>query len=493
MSPTAESDAAGASGAAGASVGAASEAAAAATVELLRSLVRAACVNTGEATSGGEIRAVRVLQRFLAEAVEAGAVESQVFEASPGRASLVARVRGTDPTAPALGLLGHLDVVPVDAERWTRDPFGGELIDGEVWGRGTVDMLYLTAAFAAALREVALAPEPPRGDLVLLAVADEEAGGDYGLRWLLREHPDAFGITEVLSESGGMRMGSHVAIDAAEKGSAGRRLVVRGIPGHASIPYGAHSAAVVAGEVLQRLAAVEPAVELGPLWKPFVAARVADPALAARMLDPVRLDAALPELGGIAGYAHAASRVTISPTVLSAGQAHNVIPSEAHIDLDIRTLPGTSDDEIDALLSGMLGELATGPGAVVEIRRLHGWAATSSPVDTPLFAAIRRAIQQTDGSPVVPIMAAGGSDARQFRERGIPSYGFGLLSAEWSYERYRERIHAHDERIDAESVRLTLEALRRVVAERIGAVGTLASAVSSSPFPSSPFPSARGQ
>ena len=154
--------------------------------------------------------------------------------------------------------------------------------------------------------------------------------------------------------------------------------------------------------------------------------------------------------------------------MLRAGQAHNVIPSEAYIDLDIRTLPGTSDDEVDALLCEMLGELATGPDTVVEIRRLRGWAATESPIDAPLFAAVREAILHTDGSPVVPIMAAGGSDARQFRERGIPAYGFGLLSADWSYERYRERIHAHDERIDVESVRLTVEALLRVVANRIG-------------------------
>ncbi|MBL5973548.1 MAG: M20/M25/M40 family metallo-hydrolase [Candidatus Leucobacter sulfamidivorax] len=433
------------------------------TVELLRELVRAACVNTGDPASGGEIRAVRVLQRFLAEAIARGTVETQVFEAAPGRSSLVARVRGTDPEAPVLGLLGHLDVVPADTERWTRDPFGGDLVDGEVWGRGTVDMLYLTAAFACALRDVALAPTPPRGGLVLLAVADEEAGGDYGLRRLLQEHPDIFGITEAVSESGGMRMGAYVAIDVAEKGSAGRRLVVRGTPGHASIPYGAHSAAVVAGEVLQRLATVAPAIELGPLWRPFVEARVDDPALKERMLDPVRLDAALPELGGIAGYAHAASRVTISPTVLRSGQAHNVIPDEAYIDLDIRTLPGTTDKEIDLLLAGMLHGLS----AEVEIRYLRGWPATASSVDTPLFAAIRRAIAGADGSSVVPIMAAGGSDARELRGLGIPSYGFGLLSTEWSYERYRERIHAHDERIDVASVGLTLEALRRLVSERI--------------------------
>ncbi len=431
-----------------------------AAVELLRELIRAACVNTGDPGSGGEIRGVRVLQRFLADAP----VEMQVFEASPGRASLIARVRGTEPGAPALGMVGHLDVVPAQADEWIHDPFGGELIDGEVWGRGAVDMLYLTSAFACALREVALRDEPLRGDLVLLAVADEEAGSEYGLKWLLREHPDALGVTEVISESGGMRMGDYVAIDVAEKGSAGRRLVVRGKPGHASIPYGAESAAVALGDVLRRLALVEPAITLGPLWQSFVAARVSDPALAERMLDPVRLDSALGELGGIAGYAHAVSRVTISPTVLRAGQAHNVIPGTARIDLDIRTLPGTTDAEIDALLLEILGDFADR----VEITYLRGWAATESPVDNPLFAAISRAVERASGSPVVPIMAAGGSDARLFRNVGVPAYGFGLLSESWSYERYRERIHAHNERIDVESVRLTLDALRLLVADRLG-------------------------
>ncbi|WP_233615441.1 M20/M25/M40 family metallo-hydrolase [Leucobacter chromiisoli] len=439
------------------------EAGAGAAVTLLRALIREACVNDGDPASGQEIRNVRVLQRFLS-GVPDGALEMQVFESAPGRASLIARVRGTDPEAPALGLLGHLDVVPVDPDGWSRDPFSGEIIDGEVWGRGAVDMLYLTAVFACVLREAALAPERPRGDLVLLAVADEEAGGEYGLHWLLREHPGALRVTEVLSESGGMRFGDHVAIGVAEKGSAGRRLIVRGVPGHASIPYGAQSAAVRLGEVMQRLALFEPAIQLGELWSRFVSARVSDPRLAERLRDPVRLDAALGELGGIAGYAHAISRVTLSPTVLRAGKTHNVIPGKGRIDLDIRTLPGTTDEEVDELLRQMLGELADR----VEIRHLRGWAATSSPTDTPLYAAVERAVTAVSGAPVVPNMAAGGSDARLFRELGIPAYGFGLLGPSWSYERYREHIHGHDERIDTGSVGLALEALRRIVRDRIG-------------------------
>ncbi|MFV0433944.1 MAG: M20/M25/M40 family metallo-hydrolase [Leucobacter sp.] len=435
-----------------------------AAIELLRAMIREACVNDGTPGSGQEIRNVRVLQRFLAEAVDRGRIETHVLESAPGRASLIARVRGTDPDAPALGLVGHLDVVPVDPEGWTRNPFGGDLIDGEVWGRGAVDMLYLTASFACVLREVALAPEPPRGDLVLLAVADEEAGSEYGLHWLEREHPEVVRVTEAISESGGMRMGRHVAIEVAEKGSAGRRLVVRGLPGHASTPYGASNAAYEVGLVLERLGAVMPAVQLGELWSAFVDARIDDPELAERLLDPVRLDAALPQLGGIAGYAHAVSRVTISPTVLRAGAIHNVIPASATIDLDIRTLPGTSDEEVDELLTEMLGPLADR----VEIRHLHGWAATASRADHPLFRAIERAVDRVAGAPTVPIMAAGGSDARILRELGIPSYGFGLLGPDWTYERYRRGVHGHDERIDVESIELTLAALRLTVEERIG-------------------------
>lgn len=429
-------------------------------VELLRELIRQACVNDGSDDSGQEIRNVLVLQRFLQDSPN---IEMQVLESMPGRASLIARVRGTDASAPKLGLLGHIDVVPVDASGWQRDPFGAELVDGEVWGRGAVDMLYLTAIFATVLREVAQEPEPPKGDVVLLAVADEEAGSKRGLTWLLEHHRDLLNVTEVLSESGGMRFGNHVAIGVAEKGSAGRRLIVRGNPGHASIPFGARSAAIELGEVLQHLAVSEPATQLGELWGAFVEARVDDEGLAERLLDPVRVDAALPELGSIAGYAHAISRVTVSPTVVRAGAAHNVIPGVGKINLDIRTLPGTTDDEVDELLRTMLGDLKDR----VEIQHLLGWGATSSPTTTDLYDTVVRSVEEVSGHPVVPIMAAGGSDARGFREFGIPAYGFGLLAPGWTYEQYRERIHAYDERIDLDSIALSHEALRRIVNGRV--------------------------
>ena len=429
-------------------------------VRLLQELIREACVNDGSDASGQEIRAVRVLQRFFSNTD----VEIDVFESMPGRASLVARVQGTNPDAPKLGLLGHIDVVPADANSWSRDPFGAEIVDDEVWGRGAVDMLYLTAIFATVLREVAVSETKPEGDLVLLAVADEEAGSERGLKWLMRQHPDAARVTEVLGESGGMRVGQHIAIEVGEKGSAGRRIIVHGEPGHASIPYGSKNAIVRLAEVVDLLAAANAPVQLTPAWDAFIDARVEDPEVAARLRDPVKLDSALSSLGTTAGYAHAVSRVTFSPTRIDAGVAHNVIPDRGAVTLDIRTLPGVDDDEVDRLLREALEPVKE----YIEIEHMLGWAATLSSADTPLFSAIEYAIDEMSGSPVLPMLAAGGSDCRLYRRLGVPAYGFGLLGPSWTYEKYRSRIHGHDERIDIESIDLTYRALKRVVAQRVG-------------------------
>ena len=433
-------------------------------VRLLQEMIREACVNDGSEHSGHEIHNVRVLQRFF----EGTDVDMQVFESRPGRASLIARVHGTDPNAPKLGLLGHLDVVPVDPEGWTRDPFEAEIVNGEVWGRGAVDMLYLTASFAAVLREVAVSGVRPEGDLVLLAVADEEAGSEHGLKWLLAQHPEAVAVTEVLGESGGMRVGNHVAIEVGEKGSAARRVIVRGEPGHASIPYGAKNAIVRQAEVVQLLAAMPAPIRLSPIWGAFVGARVPDPDIAARLRDPLTLDATLPMLGELAGYGHAATRVTVSPTRVEAGVAHNVIPDSSEIALDIRTLPGVDDDDVDQLLADALEPVRDS----VVVERMSSWAATMSPQETPLFTAVADAIGAVAQAPVMPMLAAGGSDCRLYRAQGIPAYGFGLLSPDWTYEKYRSRIHGHDERIDIASIDLTLAALRHVVSARIGATFT---------------------
>ncbi|WP_166986722.1 M20/M25/M40 family metallo-hydrolase [Canibacter zhoujuaniae] len=433
------------------------------TVTLLQDLIRAACVNDGADQAGQEIRAVRVLQDFLA----GSDAEIEVYEALPGRGSLVARVKGTDPNAPKVGMLGHLDVVPVEREAWERDPFGGDLIDGEVWGRGAVDMLFLTASFATVLREVALAAKdgrPPRGDLLLIAVADEEAGGERGIKWLLQNAPIMREVTEIIGESGGMRFGNHLAIEVGEKGSAGRKIKVKGVPAHASIPFGSNGAVSVLAEAERLLREAKAPVVLGETWQAFVTARVSDETVAEKLRHPSTVAEGIAQLGVIAGYAHAISRTTFAPTKVSAGSAHNVIPASGTLTLDIRTLPGVNDAAVDEILRDTLAPL----GADFEIKHLLGWAATQSPTDSDLFQVLSEVATEVSGAPTIPLLAAGGSDCRFYRELGIPAYGFAVLSPQWTYEQYRERIHAHNERIDVESINLTLTALRAAVGRRIG-------------------------
>ncbi len=177
------------------------------TVELLQTLIRNECVNDGTRDSGHESRNVDVLEQVIA----GPAVDIERFEPVPGRASIVGRIAGTDPDAPSLCLMGHTDVVPVHADGWINDPFGGELIDGEVWGRGAVDMLNLTASMAVAFRDiaddVAHGAFRPTGDLVYFGVADEESGSAHGARWMADHHADAIRADYVLTENGGLHSG----------------------------------------------------------------------------------------------------------------------------------------------------------------------------------------------------------------------------------------------------------------------------------------------
>src|SRR3954468_2873689 len=188
------------------------------TTELLQALIRNECVNDGTPDSGGEVRNAELLESYLGGNVD----DVQQFESRPGRGSIVARIEGSDPGAPTLCLMGHTDVVPVNPAGWSRDPFGGELIDGEVWGRGANDMLNLTASMAVAFRHLATTGFRPRGDLIYFAVADEESGSAHGMQWMADHEPDAIRADYVLTESGGLHMGSSeqplISVDVGEKG-----------------------------------------------------------------------------------------------------------------------------------------------------------------------------------------------------------------------------------------------------------------------------------
>jgi acetylornithine deacetylase/succinyl-diaminopimelate desuccinylase-like protein len=422
--------------------------------ELLQQLIRNACVNDGTPTSGHEERSASVLDAYLAGA----GLDIERFEPLPGRASLVARIEGRDPDAPTLCFMGHTDVVPVTPSHWTREPFGGELVDGEVWGRGAVDMLNLTASMAVATRHLAATGWRPEGTLVYLAVADEESGGHHGAGWLSQHQWDVAGADYVVTESGGILMdtptGPKVTITVAEKGVAWRRLRIPGTPGHGSMPLGSDNAVVKAAEVVRRLAEFRPAAHIGEVWRRFVSSSVSDPELRAALIDPASVwDACAAATDQRAArYWHACTHTTFSPNVIHGGVKTNVIPDVVDLDVDVRTLPGQTAEDVSRYLREALGDLAD----EVTVTSLQDVVSSSSPTDTPIWPVLERLVADAHGGAgLLPRITAGGTDAGWFRRRGSVVYGFGLMSPELSYEAFSSRFHGNDERVDVESLRLS--------------------------------------
>jgi acetylornithine deacetylase/succinyl-diaminopimelate desuccinylase-like protein len=438
--------------------------------ELLQQLIRNACVNDGTVESGHEERSAEVLSSYLG----GSGLDVESFQPQPGRTSLVARIEGRDPAAPSLCLMGHTDVVPVTPQHWSRDPFGGELVDGEVWGRGAIDMLNLTASMAVATRHLAQDGFRPEGTLIYLAVADEESGGHHGAGWLADHAWDEIGADYVLTESGGIltptATGPKVTITLAEKGVAWRRLRVQGTPGHGSMPFGADNAVVKAAEIVRRLAEFRPRAQIGEVWRTYVEGRVADPELRSALLDPARVWDACSALGDArtAKFWHACTHTTFSPNIVRGGVKTNVIPDVVELDVDIRTLPGQTADDVARYLEEALGDLA----GQVTVCALQNVVSTSSPADTPLWRLLERLVDDAyPGAGLLPRLTAGGTDAGFFRNRGSVAYGFGLMSPGVTYEAFSDRFHGNDERIDVESLGLTTALWLGVARQLLGGDG----------------------
>ena len=425
-----------------------------ASTELLQHLIRLECVNTGHDDSGHETRAADLLSAV----VDLPGVEVQRLGPTPDRQSLIARLPGTDPTAPTLLLLGHTDVVPANGAEWQHDPFGGELIEGWVWGRGAIDMLCVTATMATAFATLARRGAALPGSVVFAAVADEESGGSLGADWLLRHHRDAVMADYVLTECGGTPLhtpgGMRLPVLVAEKGAAWCRLVVHGVAAHGSTPIMGDNALVKAAEVVRRLAGYRPLGQIHDTWRAYVAAMGFEPELERILLDPTAIAdwAASHPDRGFAADCHACTHLTISPNVLRADGKTNTIPGSVELEVDIRTLPGQTTDDVLRLLHDLLGELADS----VEIHMIgEEWPATASPVESPLWTSIERASAAVyPDARCVPAITPGGTDARFYRRQGATSYGYGLFSRELTFDDYVAMFHAANERVDVHSLAL---------------------------------------
>ena len=352
--------------------------------------------------------------------------------------------------------MGHTDVVPVNPDGWSRDPFGAEIVDGFVWGRGAVDMLNLTASQAVAFRRLADSGFRPKGTLIYLAVADEEAQGVWGAHWLLDHERDAVYADYVLTESGGFQVptpaGTRLPVLVGEKGTFWSKLTVRGTPGHGSQPFRTDNALVTAAEVVRRIAAYEPETQIHAAFRRFIEGIHLDPELTAALLDPDQFMGALAELPvGMARQWHACTHTTFAPTVAHGGTKTNVIPDRVDLEVDVRTLPGQTGADAIAMMRDALGDLAD----AVEIQS-NDDPATESPIDTPLWDTLARVTARLcEGSALIPAFMVGATDNRFYRRAGAVGYGFGLFSKRLAYEDYGTMFHGNDERVDQESLAMS--------------------------------------
>jgi len=435
--------------------------------ELLQQMIRNACVNDGTPESGHEQRNAEVLRSVL----ERPGLDLEVYEPLPGRSSLVARIEGRRPGAPSLTLLGHTDVVPANADDWRHDPFGGELIDGEVWGRGAVDMLNLTASMAVAVRHLADDGFRPEGDLLFIGVADEEALGSHGAQWLTDHAVDEVRVDYLITEAGGFpthtAKGIRLPVITGEKGVFWCILTVRGTPGHASQPLRTDNALVKAAEVVRRLAEHDMPADIHDSWRRFIEGLDLGPEMTEPLLDPERIGRFCEELPalGLARQAHACTHTTMAPTVMHAGTKVNVIPDRVQLQVDIRTLPGWGRREVEAMLSDALGDLA----GDVEVHWQFADPASTSPTTTPLWDALERVARHAyPDARCVPFLTVGATDARFFRRIGTVAYGFGLFSERLTFDQYASMFHGIDERVDVASLGLSARLWDDLAREALG-------------------------
>jgi acetylornithine deacetylase/succinyl-diaminopimelate desuccinylase-like protein len=420
--------------------------------ELLGRLVRFNTVNP----PGNELEAQEYLLGHLSEA----GFECELLAAEPQRPNLVARLRGAEP-GPTLCYLGHVDTVLANPAEWTHDPWSGEVIDGFLWGRGAIDMKSQVAAEIAAGASLARDGwRPPRGDLLIVAVVDEETGGELGAQWLTANHPEKVRCDLLVNEGGGEvfeYMGRRCyGVCCAEKGVFRYAVTTEGIAAHASLPTLGDNALLKMGPLLARFASHQPPYSVCAECEAFLRALGEDPqdpaGAVARMRadDPRLADVFEPMLG-----------ITFSPTRIRASEKINVIPSEAELKVDCRVPPGLGEQDVRREIAGVLGPDAGSDGAEAGYRiefteRIPG---NRSPIESELMDVIAEWIGARDpGAEVLPVILPGFTDSRHFRA-AFPecvAYGFFPQRHQSLFET-SPLVHGANERIDVRDLTFAAE------------------------------------
>ncbi|GGK75181.1 M20/M25/M40 family metallo-hydrolase [Streptomyces flaveus] len=419
-------------------------------VEFTSGLIRIDTTNRG----GGDCQERPAAEYAAARLAEAG-LEPTLLERTKGRTNVVARLEGSDPSADALLVHGHLDVVPAQAEDWSVHPFSGEIRDGVVWGRGAVDMKNMDAMILAVVRQWARDGVRPRRDLVIAFTADEEASAEDGSGFLADRHPELFeGCTEGISESGAFTFHDGAGrelypLAAGERGTGWLKLTARGRAGHGS-KVNRENAVTRLAAAITRIGAYEWPARLTPTVRAALTELAALYGIEPGLDD---VDGLLNKLGPAAKLVESTVRNSANPTMLNAGYKVNVIPGEAVAYVDGRYLPG-HENEFRATLDQL-----TGPDVEWEFH--HHTVALQAPLDSPTYARMRAAVEEfAPEGHVVPYCMSGGTDAKQFSRLGITGYGFTPLKLPAGYD-YQAMFHGVDERVPVEALHFGVRVLDR--------------------------------
>ncbi len=421
-------------------------------------LIRIESTNYGDGSGPGERKAAEYV---MAELTDVG-LDPVLVESKPGRASVMVRIEGSDSSRPGLAVHGHLDVVPANAADWQVDPFGAEERDGCIWGRGAVDMKDMDAMILANVRHLARTGAKPARTTTFAFFADEEAGGNQGAHWVVKNHPDWFeGITEAISEVGGYsvtvpsvktgQLTRAYLLQTAEKGIAWLRLHARGRAGHGSVPNDENAVVRLAAAIIRINAHVWPREYLASVRQlldglseltgtPYDRGEDAD------------LSSLFAHLGGAAGFVKGTLNDTANFTMLDSGYKHNVIPQSASASLDCRFLPGHEDE-----LMTTIRELA---GEFVEVEVLHRDIALDTPFSGDLVDVMKRSLLTEDpDATVLPYCLSGGTDNKALKRLGITGYGFAPLRLPADLD-FAPMFHGIDERVPVESLVFGARVLR---------------------------------
>jgi acetylornithine deacetylase/succinyl-diaminopimelate desuccinylase-like protein len=423
------------------------DAAADEVVTLLSELIR---INTSNPT-----HPERPAAEWMAAKLSEIGVEPTIIEAEPARASTIARIEGTNRDRAPLLIHGHLDVVPANAAEWTVDPFGGEVKDGYVWGRGAVDMKDMDAMTLAVVRDWHRRGVKPDRDIVLAFVSDEEAGGRKGAHYLVDNHPDLFAdCTEAISEVGGFSYTIHddlrmYLIQTAEKGIGWIKLRSERRPGHGSMVHDDNAVTALA-EAVSRIGQHTFPVHLTPTVRRFLE-EFGD--LTGLSIDPDDPESALKHVGGMARMIGATMRNTANPTMLTAGYKENVIPSTAEAIIDTRFLPGYEDELLNTI-DELIGEYVTREYVMRDI-------AVETEFDGAIVDLMADAVKSEDpNGRLVPYMMSGGTDAKSFSELGIRNFGFAPLLLPPDLD-FSALFHGIDERVPVPALQFGVRVLDR--------------------------------